>query len=279
MSYAIREASRFLGEPVDLFLFVYGTEPNSYFGYTDGEEAITFEGRIFRPEPIRRGAFSASGTLDKTQLNLDMAINAGVVDLFRIYPPGQPVALTIFQGHVGDTEFPTIWLGRVLSCARQDSTATLSCEPFHTSMKRAGLRRNYQFLCPHVLYGTDCKAAKSAASIDAVVVATTPSRVTFADNWTPLPPNKYIGGMIEFQGPHGLERRTILRVSNAKTLHLAGPTTGIFPESTVKVILGCNRTAGVANADGDCTNLHNNVVNFGGQPWIPFKNPVGKNPY
>jgi hypothetical protein len=40
------------------------------------------------------------------------------------------------------------------------------------------------------------------------------------------------------------------------------------------VVLGCNHQA-YAEEGGDCQPLHDNIVNYGGDRWIPLKNPIG----
>jgi hypothetical protein len=283
MSFENYEESRGLGEPVDLYLFRYGSQANAFYAYTDAERVVTFGGIDYQPITIKRGNFTASGTLDKSTLAVNCPINTGIAELFRVYPPGQVVTLIIRQGHVNDpdAEYKVIWTGRVIQCEREGSEATLSCEPVATSMRRTGLRRNYQLSCPHVLYGAQCKASKLAATMTTQVINLTDSRVTLQDGWSgAINPNKYIGGMIEWNNAPGKEQRTILRVIDLKTLVLSGPTSGIVAGQNIDVILGCNHQMGVdPQPDGDCLPLHNNIQNFGGQAWIPTSNPINTNPF
>ena len=283
MSFESREESRYLGEPVDLYYFRYGSQANAFYAYTDAEQEVTHDDVVYQPIPIKRGNFTASGTLDKAVLSINVPINVGIAELFRVYPPGQVVTLVVRQGHVNDpdVEYPVIWTGRVIQCERDGSEAILSCEPVATSMRRSGLRRHYQLSCPHVLYGPKCKASKQAATITVPIINLTGTRVTLQDGWSgSINPQKYIGGMIEWNPGAGLERRTILRIIDLKTLVLAGPTTGLTAGKNLDVILGCNHQMGVGpQPDGDCLPLHNNIHNFGGHAWIPTSNPINTNPY
>lgn len=284
MSFETYEESRALGEPVDLFYFRYGPAPGAFFAYTDAEAPVTYSGVEYVPVTIKRGNINSSGTLDKSALILNCPINTGIADLFRVYPPGQVISLIIRQGHVNDPdgEFPVIFTGRVLQCKRDGSEAQLTCEPIATSMRRSGLRRNYQLSCMHVLYGPQCRASKIAATNSQVVVSiAASSRIVLDDFWYgSIDPNKYIGGMVEFETSSGTESRTILRIIDLKTLVLAGPTTGMSAGDTISVILGCNHQLGAGpQPDGDCGPLHNNYNNFGGDPWIPTENPINTNPF
>jgi hypothetical protein len=61
-------------------------------------------------------------------------------------------------------------------------------------------------------------------------------------------------------------------------LTLAGLPTNLAVTDPVDIVLGCNRKP-FASSGGDCQALHNNLPNFGGQPWIPLKGIVNTNPF
>lgn len=278
MSFAQYEESLFHGEPVELFLFIYGTGANEFVGYTDCEVPVTHEGRTYTPFPIERDALNSSGSLDKSGLTLKVDGNAGIAELFRVYPPSQTVTLIIKTGHVGDpdAEFNVIWTGRVLSCGWEDNVASLTCEPVASSMLRTGLRRHYQYGCPHALYmGTaegGCRASKAAATRSTTVSAVTGSLVTLPTGWNgPREKQKFIGGLFEWTNPSGsVVRRSILRINAATdVLTISGPIIAMSAGATVAVVLGCNHQM------TDCADLHSNINDFGGQPWIPTKSPFG----
>lgn len=278
------ETSRALGEPVELFQFVYGPNDESYC-YTDAEEAVTLVGAgpggsdlVFAPFPIMREAITSSGTLDRAALAITTAIDAEVVELFRVYPPMRPVVVIIRQGHLNDPEeqFLVVWSGRVLSCKRGDqSDAELTCEPVQTSMKRAALRRHYQYGCPLALYqGVEgkvgCHASKAAATESGTVAAIAGTSVTLEAGWNGArDPAKFLGGLCEWDSSSGgREMRTILRVTG-DVLLLSGIVRDLEVGGDVDVVLGCNHQM------SDCKDLHNVLPDFGGQPWIPGKNPFG----
>lgn len=277
MSFETIEESRYLGEPVDLYFFRYGTTTSAYYAYTDAEEPITLDGIVYKPLPIQRSAINSSGTLDKAAITVDVPTSSDVAELFRIYPPGRSVTLIIRQGHLTDAdgEFNVIWSGRVLSSSREDSIASLTCEPLSTAFRRSGLRRCYQYSCPHALYGTLCMASKIAATTLATVYAVSGASVTMDSGWNGAHPvEKYIGGMIAWETPSGTEVRTILRLADGgNKLQLSGSTRGLTGGTEVSVILGCEHNM------EDCQNLHNNIQNYGGQPWIPLSSPIKINPY
>jgi hypothetical protein len=273
MAFESYEESRELGEPTSLYLFRYGSLVSAFFAYTDAEQEVIHDGIAYAPLPIDRGAIVSQSNLDKSTLEIRAPVDCGLSELFRVYPPTEVVSVFIRQGHMDDpaNEFLVAWTGRVIGSKRQVNEAIFNCEPVATSMRRPGLRRNYQYGCPHVLYGPQCRANKGIATISRVVVGQEGATITLPDAWeTPERTVKYVGGLVEWQGESGIERRTILRVENFKTLILSGIVRDLIAGASVDVVLGCDR-----ELDSDCTNLHNNAYNFGGQPWIPLKNPIG----
>lgn len=286
MTYGAVESSRYLGEPVSLYLFSFGPGDTDFFAYTDAEQVITKDhgdGRSaidYQPTPVDRSKITSSGGLDKSNTTLSLPVDSGLAQLYLVYPPSQVTTLTMRGGHLSDPdlEFKVYWTGRVLSCSRKGSKAELTCEPVSTSMRRNGLRRRWQFGCPHALYGPDCGANKPAATTSLALAGASASRITLTGGWvTEAAAQKYLGGMVQWVRSGSTEIRTIIRIESAGTVLLMdGPATGLHAGSMVDVILGCNHKSGTpAQPDGDCGPLHDNILNFGGQEYIPYKNPIG----
>jgi hypothetical protein len=282
MTFDAIETSRRRGEPVTLFLFVYGGEegdspaPLSY-AYTDAEQAITYEGFTYDPVPVMRDAISSTGTLDKSALSVRLPRDIEFAEQFRVYPPTQVTTLIIRQGHLSDAdsprEFLVCWSGRVLSVGREGDECVVTGEPISSSMRRPGLRRHYQLGCPHALYsqGTGmCNASEAAATVSATVASKSGTSVTLNSGWEgAFDPTKFTEGMVKWTNDDGqVEARKILSVSS-NTLLLSGLLRDLDVAATVSVILGCNHQM------SDCGDLHNNIQNHGGCPWIPVKNPIG----
>jgi hypothetical protein len=83
-------------------------------------------------------------------------------------------------------------------------------------------------------------------------------------------PSNFVGGVLEWAGPYGAETRMIVGFSGG-TVTVDGPLTDLAPGDPVNVLLGCQHVV------ASCVNLHNNIQNYGGTPYIPTKNPIGKN--
>lgn len=273
MAFTDREKSRQTGQPIELYLFRYGSESEAYYAYTNAEDDVSFQGIVYKPTTIKRGSINAEGSLDKSTLSVHMAQNVAIADVYAVTPPSHVTTLTIRNGHVNETDFPVAWAGRVLSVSKKINEVVFSCEPVSTSIKRNGLRRNYQYGCPHALYGVHCGASEVAATTTHNVVSVSGTVLVMATNWVaPADVPKYVGGLIQWLDIKGnREYRTILRIDNDKEIRLSGHAGGLAAGDSVDTAFGCDRTMAT------CSGVHNNIHNFGGFPWIPTKNPHGKN--
>lgn len=266
--FAQRETSRTSGQPISLYKFSVG---DSLYLYTSAEQPVDFSGGTYLPVPINHGAISASGTLDKARLTVTTASSTDISELFRVYPPSEVVGLIIFQGHANDPDgqFVPAWSGRILGCSWGESNeVSLSAEPISTSLKRPGLRMPYQYGCPHALYGDQCRASKTAATLTVTAQSVNRSTVTLPAGWSATP-DKFVGGIAEWTESGRRAIRTILQVQAGQVLLLGGGSGDLTTGMTLTVAKGCNHQL------DDCETVHNNVQNFGGCNWIPTENPIG----
>lgn len=265
------------GEPIQLFLFRYGSQPGEYYGYTDHDEELTVSSIVYSPVSIDRDEIESDGTLDRANLKVTTEIGTEVAELFRVYPPSSVVTLVIAEGHVGDPDeqFLVTWAGRIVSAERRESELVMTGELVSTSMRRPGLRRHYQIGCMHELYGPICQADKPSKTVAATVASISGAIVTLTGGWNgAFAAEKFLGGLFEWPTPGGsTNRRTILRVSG-NALSLSGITHDLAATDSVDVVLGCNHKP-YAEGGGDCQPLHDNILNYGGCFWIPLKNPIG----
>lgn len=259
MTFASYENSRSLGQPDTLYRFTVG---DTVYAYTDAEETRIFQSTEYEPIPIERDQVSSSGTLDKANMKITVPTSAGIAEIFRIFPPSDVVGVTVFQGHAEDDEFNAVFTGRVLGCSRAMSKATLSCEPVITSMRRPGLRRRYMRGCMHALYGDKCRLNRAAFTVNATITGVDGAYLTFGNGWNgSFAAERFRGGVASVNG----EQRTIISVMG-NTLLVSGVVPGLAAGGTAALSLGCEHNMDACTAFG-------NILNYGGQPWIPSKNP------
>ena len=287
MTYADQQESIADGNLIQLFRFSYGIEQDQVLAYTTALDAQIVDhgapvGEVtYQPVPIERDKIISNGTLDRTAINIGMDIGTDLAEEFRIYPPSSVVNLVIYEGHIDDPdgEFVVVWAGRVIAAERSGSKLNLSGEPITTQLRRPGLRRHYQFGCPHALFSTPCGANKAAATVSSTVAAISGTIITAAAAWEgAFEQSDFIRGMVEWT-PAGstIQRRTILGVDGDQ-ISLTGIPLLLEVGDPIDIILRCNHRA-YSEDGGDCERLHNNIQNFGGQPYIPLVNVIQRNPF
>lgn len=294
MAFSNYETDAERGQPVELVLFIYGKDSDGttdlYYAYTTAEVPITHNDGVrgditYDPLPgLARSNIKSSGKPDKEEVSITVPRTSEISQLFHPYPPTQRISVIIRQGHIANIDdpggyatgemFPVAWLGRCMESSRTGAMTEIGCESGTASMKRMGLRRHYQWACPWVLYSTRCGASKAAATVSTTVASFAGASITPAAMWLPVDKEyaNFVGGMVEWQGTNGIEKRRILRIDSGDgEVHLAGPVRDLAVSDGVDIILGCPLTV-----DG-CENLHDNIQNFGGCPGIPTFNPINKN--
>ncbi len=280
MTFETFEESQEQGIPVSLFKIVYGDQSTNFWAYCDIDKPVTFNGDTYSPITIGREKIESSGGLDNKVLTIDITPNAEVVEFYQTNRPTQVVTLTIYQGHYDDgaADFRAVWTGRITGIQNTARFAKVSAEPIATSMRRPGLRRHYQYGCPWVLYSTECGADENSATETAVAAEAGQNFFEFATGWEGTKTkSKFGNGFVRWSDPDtgATQIQSILKVqvdtpsAGTDRIIVNGLTTAAAIGTSVDIVLGCNRK------ESDCLNVHNNIVNFGGQPWIPKENPIG----
>lgn len=279
MSYDAIENSIDRGEPVNLFEFIYGDGQGDVYRYASFAaltETVTFAGKTWEPAPIRHGDITNTGGLDRSNVDISMPVTLEIVKMFRVAPPSRPVQVRIWRGHPFDDDFKLIWSGRALGPKWEDNEVTFAAEPVSTSLLRIGLRRFYQYGCPHVLYGPMCKADRAAHTAKGVVDSTPSTILVAVDLQAPLNDvgaGTLVGGVFRLTLPDG--RRSLRSIIAASPGAVAGRYVlrlmTVMPELAdgmpVEVSMGCAHNFQV------CRDRFNNTPNYGGFPNIPTKNP------
>ena len=153
----------------------------------------------------------------------------------------------------------------------EDNDIKFTCEPVSSALRRSGLRTNYQRTCQKALYGAKCGVPQASFTINKIAQAVASPFLTLPSGWNgAVSANKYLNGDIWWVNTAGrTEYRMILRIDSPTVLLLDGDCTSLTSGMTVSMSLACNHLM------DDCSILFSNINNFGGQPWIPLKNPFG----
>lgn len=269
MSFDLRELSRWLGKPVELYRF---TRQGLAWRYTSADQEVTVGGETFAPINISRDNIRESYEKQKRQLVITLPLAAEVCANWLPFSPEDTIAVTVLSLHRGDTETAVQWVGRVLQPKFLDTTMELTCTPGSVSNRPRGLQLKWQRNCPLPLYSQGngmCNLDPEGFRVDGTISSVS-GNIVSAPAWAALPTGRLAGGFIQWTAPNGLVlRRSILGHTGANlTLHYAAD---ISNGDVIAAYHGC------AHNFDDCASKGNGV-NYGGCTQIPIKNPFSGNP-
>jgi hypothetical protein len=232
--------------------------------------------------PISMADIKTNGSPEeKNEVAITVPKSCGLAEYYRTQRIQRPMQLTVYEGQADDPEqeFRPIWAGRIMAAKRKvmGNTVELTARPMSGAFKRTGLRRNYQYGCPHTLYGAQCGASASAATVNFQPTLSNWDRsrkiLTIPNGLLGSNPSRYAGGTVHWTYNGNTIYRNIIEAKNGALL-LDGPVGEAHSASRIYVTLGCAHTAAF------CRNHHvsaktgePNIVNYGGCDKIPTTNP------
>lgn len=268
MTYDTIERSADLGRPIELYAFSRGAQ---IMRYTSADKDRVVEFNTYKRAPIQRGEIEQGAEINRSGLKLVVPRDFEIAQLYIARAPSETVALILRVYHEGDGEIATIWNGRVLNVRFFGSQAEIVLEPIGTSVRRNGLGRPWQRPCPHALYGSGCKVNPSAFRLQAAVDSISGTTVS-AGELASVADGYWDGGYVEWPiGAGVFERRDIIGHTGASVTLDSVPVS--LPLGTIASFFpGCDGTPET------CNSRFSNILNFGGMPYFPQKNPFGSDP-
>jgi hypothetical protein len=279
MTFAAYELSAAAGEPVLLFDFSVGL---AHWRYTTADRPITYAANVYAPLAITAGAVNQGTEIKKKTLAITVPANATIVPLLQTYPPSSDVLITIYSLHQTDPDLQalTAFVGRVMSQSQAGATVTISAEPAYTAVKATGLRRRWQLNCAHVLYGVGCGVSPATYRVAGVLTAVAGPVITVSGLVLPAAGLQWPGGYVEWASGFGYDERRSINGAAGSVLTLSYPSPDLAIGLHANFYPGCDHSTGNCEAFNlppqDPTN--GNILNYGGQPWIPAVNPMTGNP-
>ena len=274
MSYQGYDQDQERGAPIDLFEFVMN--PGLSYRYCSGDTDIEIAGGTYKAVPVQRQTIKTTGKFEKTNLEIRVPVTTALAGMFLPYPPPNVVRVIVRQAHLTDPDLQAlvVWAGRVISSSRADHEAIMTCDSTVLSFKRPGLNRFYQHGCPLLLFGAKCRADRATHEVTfkPTIVADDGSLTFPANWWLPWTHEKFRGGTISWTSSLGRETRTIIQTDPAY-IKLGGTLREVTTDTDLTLTLGCRHDM------SDCRDTFNNIQNYGGQSWIPFKNPTKQHPF
>lgn len=271
MSFDVIEGSARSAGPVRLFRF--HVDQTRLFRYTDNDKDVEFGDETFVAIPISSPDISNMTLLDTNPYEITMPKTADLAVYLRGYPPSFAMRAEVFVMHpeASVQERRRVFVGKIMGLSTRDAEAIISCDTLDSSFRNPGLRRTYQRQCPHVLYGPACRAVKNPLTLNVLPLSAGINTLALASLPPSVVPEQFLGGQAEWQVQDGRVVRKIIQAYRDDTtlrLALAGPADSATIGGPVSLLRGCDRT------EESCTTRFNNILNYGGQPWIPLENPI-----
>lgn len=261
MTFEDAEISVSESQPVELFDFAFDT---SHWRYTSGAIDIEHLGKNFKAKPIRRTSISADSQKERAELTITVGRLNPFARQFIFAPLEGEASLTIYRGQ--STFWSTYWNGNVANVSLGTLQHTITCKPTLAATTRLGLRRKFSRQCTHDVYGDGCMVLKTAYKVTGTILTVSGVTVTGAafatksDQW-------FRAGYLVV----GNVKRMI-KDHVGTTITLTHPMLQAVAGNAFTAYPGCDKTRDT------CKAKFFNGINYGGQAWMPKKNPFSGDP-
>lgn len=270
MSYADFEGSIEAGRPIEIYEFTAGAQ--SFFYTSSQDDQLVGAQDYTAAQGLSSGDTGNGPAFRESDFVITLPTTDAVAQLFLGVMPGFRVRIQVRRFHRDDTPTPEvikIFDGFIQSAefTKGAKEATLTARSELSSAGRQIPRRMFQAACNHVLYepntckvdDTDPAFKASALDVTSLVgnVLTVDSGLagTYADAFMN-------GGYVEVIGIADF-RLIITHAGNVLTMISAFSST----PSSVNVFAGCAHVIAI------CSSKFDNVIEYGGFPYVPTKNP------
>jgi uncharacterized phage protein (TIGR02218 family) len=281
MTYDTIEASIAEGRPYYLYQFIEGEQIWRFTSRASDWISAASEGGdlIWEAAAISHGDVVQCSEIERGRLELNLPLSHAFAARFLAPLGNTPVTLTIFRGHeqvLGETV--AHWKGRIVGAEAEGARLILSAESIFSTLRRAGVRAKYQRICRHALFrrgcGLDVMQYWLPGEVTAIAGANliVPAAAGSPEGW-------YRGGVLRFGAQLGFITghagatitlsRLMPEIATALANPALDPATGAPLPIVLEIAPGCDLRAET------CAAKFGNLLNFGGFPAIPGRNPFG----
>lgn len=262
-SFDALESGLETSRPLEIYAFTLDT---TVYRYTSDPTSVTFGGQTYEPVALKRDTITLGQQERKRILSITAPLSNDFVQKYIGVPPSQRAQLVIsrlqrdaspmtkidiYVGSVQEVEFPDV------------GVAKINVQSVESVGSRNIPRYTYMGMCNHTLYDGNCGVNPLAHRFQSTITLIAENVITVSGlsasglNCT--------GGYIKLLGQS--EYRVVLaQASNNLTLLVPLPET-TAAGTQVECFRGCNHLVG-----GDCAGTFDNVLRFGGFPFVPSRN-------
>lgn len=245
--------------PIELYEFQDGAD---YYRYATNHETVVYQGNNYYPAPYKRSRVRQNPDPSKNDITFITNRTDVLASKYLAFPPENVILATVYRyQELAPTEVVPYWKGRVVGFSVSGNEITITCESIFTSVRRPGLRARYQYDCRHSLFSTGCGLGRETWKTSGVVGSVSGTAVVIAEAAAKAA-GYFNGGFIWI--PNVGYR--MISAHSGSSIALSRPMRGMEAGQTVYLWPGCSHTK------AECVDKFNNIINFGGFPWIPKTN-------
>ena len=234
--------------------------------WTSWETALTFNGQVYTPAPIKRSGFTKSILFSPIVLTLAIPLGLGdIMSTVVATAPPSPINVIIYQAELSNlSSYIILFQGTSKGSSVAQKIVTLQFEQQTKILDSKIPSTLYQSFCNHGVFDTGCGLSPAGqASYRNLSTITGISGSTYVSaNFATYADDFFKGGQLIY----GEDRRLITaHTGDAVVLQVPFRSNVTFGTS-VRALPGC---------DGDpetCINKFDNFTNFLGMPYIPAAN-------
>lgn len=261
MTFLAYETSVELSQPREGLLI---ETPVVTYRIATGSRDVSIDGALYRAEVAGRGAARATvaGADGTTDMLVTLPLSHALCQRYMQQGvPPQNVTITLYRVQLEDphAEVALLWSGEVLSFELGRHVGSFRVP---SRLARA-VRRRIPTLtsgrgCPHVLFDTNCKVNRAAATVTRTVTGVNGNAVSFSG--TPGGSQFLRGGDL-YHPASGMRLTINDHTSNIVTLQ--SPIPGLAYGDSIDLAPGCDHDIVT------CRDKYNNVAHYGGAPNLP----------
>lgn len=264
MTYQSTEESVALGSPIELLHFY--DEEGSSWNYCTGHEDKVFQYATYLHYPIRRSQFELGGTASAANLTIEMWKGCPLAAVVIDGPVDHPVHVVSHRLH-SDAEWQVYWRGTVIGVKFSDEAVpTFHIALGPSSAVRKGGRRWNQRVCPLAHYGSGdgkCNLNPALFTIAGTVEGVLGLNITSSVFATKA--DGYFTNGLFIMGSF----KRMIRAHTGSIITLNRIISSIAIGASFTARAGCN------HLPATCRDTFDNMVNYGGNEFLPTENPHG----
>ena len=265
------ETSVASSRPIELYTFVVGSET---FNYTSGQDDFIFNSTTYTAiKGMNRGAVAQGRDERNRALEIRMPGDDDLVTRWRVRPPAVQASVTVRR--VQRDETPSVVTSQLvftgfiggIAFNGPGELAVIGALSAEASVRRQTPRFVYGGQCNWFLYEPGCGIDPNLHKFTGTVSAQDDDNSTITVPGVGAFSSKMPSGIVV---PIGLTDRRSVTVQTGDVLTLNVRFSQTIVGLNIDCFKGCDRLI-----DGDCANEYNNVIEFGGFPFVPTKNIFG----